>query len=131
MPQKDNFDPVANCKLKAVAGGLGNAVLDLAGAIPGEAVAAVVIRAGVTSIQGTSALTSGDKAGGALTASGFANELAGAWTAGPKALGTLGSIGKAVAKGVPVLGWGITAVSLGKDAYDAYQAYQNCNSAGK
>jgi len=130
-PQNGKFDPVANCKFQAVASGLGNGALDLLGAIPGEAVAAVVIRAGITSIQATNNLTNADQVGGALTGSQFANELAGAAVAGPKSLGTLGAFGKAVARGVPVLGVALTAVSLGKDASDAYKAYQACNKAGQ
>lgn len=111
-------------------GGLGNAGLDALGAIPGEAAAAVIVRAGVTSIQATSAILNANKGGGALTATGFANQLAGAAVAGPKARGALSSVEKAVAQGVPILGWAVTAVSLGKDAYDAYQAYQDCNNLG-
>jgi hypothetical protein len=122
LPQKDKFDPVANCKFRAVASGIGNGLLDLAGLILGEAVAAVVIRLGVTAIQGTNAITGTDKAGGALTVSGSGTELAGAATSGQN----VGSLGKAIARGVPYLGWGITAVSLGKDYTDAKQAYQSC-----
>jgi len=124
--QRDKFDPVANCRFKAITKGLGNAALDLAGLIPGEAVAAVVVRVGATSIQGTNAALNRDAAGGTLTASGFAAELGGASLAGPGIRGSLGTVGKAVAKGIPVLGWGITAVSLGKEAYDAYQDYNSC-----
>jgi len=111
--------------------GLGNGAPDLLSAIPGEAAAAAVIRVGISSIQGTNNLTNAAKVGGTLTGSQIANELAGAAVAGPKSLGTLGAFRRAAARGIPVLVVALTAVSLGKDAYDTYQAYQACDKAGK
>lgn len=82
-----------------------------------------------TNIQATNAIFAQDKPAGALTASGFSVTMAGAWTSGPKAMGTLGSVGKAVAGSLPGLNLAITAGSLGKDWFDADANYKACNKA--
>jgi len=115
------------CKLAAVASGLGNASLNAAGLLPGGRAAAVVVRTGATSIQATSAILSRDGASGALTAGGFATEV------GNAALGNYGgqvklsTVGKEIAENLPILGTAIAVVSIANDAYNAYEAYQACS----
>jgi hypothetical protein len=115
------------CKLAAVASGLGNASLSATGLIPGGRAAAVVVRTGATSIQATGAILGRNATGGSLTAGGFATELGNAALGNRGGQVTLGSAGKAIAQNLPVLGTAIALVSIGNDAYNAYQAYQSCS----
>ena len=80
-------------------------------------------------IQGTTGVLGGNAATASLAGSSFGIELGRANFAAPGVKSTLGSAGKAIARGLPVLGWAITAVSVGKDALDAYREYQKCTKA--
>ncbi|TPG22755.1 hypothetical protein EAH87_02905, partial [Sphingomonas koreensis] len=109
------------CRLAAVSKGVANSLLDLAGLIPGERAAAVIIRIASTSILGTESLLSADAAGGALSGAGFVNDLR---RAVPTP--TSGEFAKAVGESLPGLGWIIAGASVTKDILDAHDAYQKC-----
>lgn len=125
-PDKDTVKR-NQCRLAALASGLGNASLNAIGLIPGGSAVAVGVKVGATSIQGANAILSGNASGGSLTAAGFATDLAQAGLGNYGGQVTLGSAGKAIAKNLPVLGTAIALVSIGNDAYSAYQDYQSCS----
>jgi RHS repeat-associated protein len=124
-PQKADPKVIARnqCRIAAVAAGAGNVAVDLAGLIPGERAAAVIIRAATTAISGTNAIIGQDSAGGALTISGFFNDLRAALPTS-----TSGTFIKALGQSLPGLGVIITGASVTKDILDARKAYQKCGA---
>ena len=107
------------CRVSAVAGGIGNAALDLLGLIPGERAIAMVPKLAAISIQTTEALMTQSKLSGGLTAASLSITMAGAARAS-------GPIGKAIIGSLPGLNLAVTGVSLANDGVSAYQAYQAC-----
>lgn len=118
---------MSSCHFWAVAKGAGNTILDLAGLIPGEKAAAVILRSGATAALATEALLTWNGRSGALVAAGETRELAGAVFDSPEIRSSLKGIAKDAAEAIPLVGYGVIAVSVGNDVSEAADDYQKCD----